>query len=395
MARVRRTVYACFYAEDNPVLDVAALLSGQIPEPAEARLGALAVLNGQRHRLSRSELNLLLSVPSDRWTDVASPPSESIRALIEKGLLVCDSADPALRLLRDRDEALTGNQWNLYAALYHYMTQWGGVEMSEGDMEAAELSERSRSVAQAHVAEHGHPPPAFPDHGGTCEFQLPGTERQGPLFRALLARRTTRWFDPTTPMTLDELDGVLRYVFGCHGYTRNLADVVCIKRTSPSGGGLHPIEAYPIISNVTGLPPGLYHYNAQRHSLAMLEQLDSVDARRLATFFMCGQRYFGVAQAAFILTARFYRNHWKYRRHQKAYAGILMDAAHLSQTLYLVGAELGLGTFVTIAINSRDIEQRLRLDGVSEGVIAVIGCGRRAAGQSPLEPSFSSEPPED
>ena len=87
---------------------------------------------------------------------------------------------------------------------------------------------------------------------------------------------------------------------------------------------------------------------------------------------MCGQSYFGTAAVSFVLTARFYRNHWKYRRHQKAYAGILMDAAHLSQTLYLVSDDLGLGAYVTIAINARDIEARLGLDGV-----------RRASSRSP------------
>src|SRR5437588_12277835 len=105
----------------------------------------------------------------------------------------------------------------------------------------------------------------------------------------------------------------------------------------------------------------------------------------MATSFMCGQSYFGSAHVSFVLTARFFRNHWKYRRHQRAYAGILMDAAHLSQTLYLVSGELGLGAFITIAINSRDIEEHLGLDGVSEGVIAMTGCGRRAPGESPLE----------
>src|SRR5205085_9770337 len=95
----------------------------------------------------------------------------------------------------------------------------------------------------------------------------------------------------------------------------------------------------------------------------------------------------------FILTARFYRNHWKYRRHQKAYAGLLMDAAHLSQTLYLVSTELNLGAFVTIAINARDIEERLGIDGVTEGVIAMTGCGRRMPGESPLELRFSPERP--
>ena len=387
-------MYACFYAEDDPLPDIAAMLSGEIPPPTEVRLGALAVLTGQRHRLNRSELDVLLSVPADRWTELDSPPSEAIRALLAKGLLVSDSDDPALAPLRDRDEALTDNQWNLYSALYHYMTQWGGLELTEGELDPAELSESSRSVAKAHVARYGPPPSAFAEHNGTREIPLPGAERQSPLFRTLLARRTTRSFDSISPMALDELDAVLRYVFGCHGYARNAADVVCIKRTSPSGGGLHPVEAYPIISNVTDVPPGIYHYNAQRHSLTMLESLDISEARRLATFFMCGQKYFGMAHATFILTARFDRNQWKYRRHQKAYAGILMDAAHLSQTLYLAAAELALGAFVTLALNSRDIEERLALDGVKEGVIAAIGCGRPAPGQSPLELSFSSEPPE-
>jgi putative peptide maturation dehydrogenase len=209
-----------------------------------------------------------------------------------------------------------------------------------------------------------------------------------------MERRTTRSFDRDTPMTLAHLDAVLRYVFGCHGYGRNPADVVCIKRTSPSGGGLHPIDVYPIVSNVTGVEPGIYHYNARDHSLVKLSNLEAVESQEMATSFMSGQDFFGAAHVSFVLTARFYRNHWKYRRHQKAYAGILMDAAHLSQTLYLVSAELGLGAFVTIAVNGRDIENCLELDGVSEGVIAMAGCGPKAPHHSPLDLRFSPAPPD-
>ena len=71
-------------------------------------------------------------------------------------------------------------------------------------------------------------------------------------------------------MSLDDLDTVLRYVFGVHGYASRVDGVVCIKRTSPSGGGLHPITAYPIIANVEGIAPGVYHYNAGDHSLALV-----------------------------------------------------------------------------------------------------------------------------
>jgi SagB-type dehydrogenase family enzyme len=89
-----------------------------------------------------------------------------------------------------------------------------------------------------------------------------------------------------------------------------------------------------------------------------------------------------------ILTARFPRSHWKYRRHQKAYATILMDAAHLSQTLYLVAADLGLGAYVTAAINSVQVDERLGIDGIEEGAIAICGFGHRVPGRHKLEPRF-------
>jgi putative peptide maturation dehydrogenase len=395
MTRIRRTSYACFYVEDDATLDLAALIGGRIPEPpGDARVVALAAVNGRRHQITRAELDVLLSVPAGRWVEVDGRDGDAVRTLIGKGVLLSDSDEALASAMRTRDEALGENEWNLYAALYHYMTQWSGVEISEGEQEAAELSMRSKSAAQTHVAAHGLPPGAFPEYDDGPEICLPGIDREAPFFQTLLNRQTTRAFDHETPLTLDELDGVLKYVFGAHGYARNAANDVCIKRTSPSGGGLHPIEVIPIITNVDGVAPGIYRYNGRKHSLVNLETLEAAEARRVATSFMCGQKYFGMAHVTFVLTARFYRNHWKYRRHQKAYAGLLMDAAHLSQTLYLVSTELNLSAFVTIAINARDIEERLGLDGVTEGVIAMTGCGRRMPGESPLELRFSAEPPE-
>jgi hypothetical protein len=70
-----------------------------------------------------------------------------------------------------------------------------------------------------------------------------------------------------------------------------------------------------------------------------------------------------------------------------------MDAAHLSQTLYLVATELELGAFVTIVINSGDIEERLGLDGIEQGVVSVCGCGPRLGRPSLLEPEFTAARP--
>jgi nitroreductase len=71
-----------------------------------------------------------------------------------------------------------------------------------------------------------------------------------------------------------------------------------------------------------------------------------------------------------------------------------MDAAHLSQTFYLVATELGLGPFVTAAINGSDIEEDLGLDGVSEGAIAICGCGVPARGTRSLEAEVLDLSPE-
>ncbi len=397
MGNVRRTEHAFFSLEDDYVLDAVSLLRGIGPtSAARARIVALAVLTGERHAITRRDWEVLVSIPTDRWIDEDRLDPGVICGLLDKALILSDSSDSPPRRLRERDEALTATAWHPYATLYHYATQWSGVDIrggDNGDDGEAELAAETEAAIRHLVAEHGRPPIELPHVGSSETVSLPGRVRTEPFYRTLVQRRTTRTFDLEHPMALDDLDTVLRYAFGCHGYASRVEGVVCIKRTSPSGGGLHPITTYPIITNVEGVPPGVYHYNAGEHSLALVSSLSKEEARELATGFMCGQEYFGDAHVSFVLAARFYRKQWKYRRHPRAYAGILMDAGHLSQTLYLLAAELGLGAFVTMGINGRDIEERFGLDGVEEGAVAVCGCGPRGPRSSPLEPQFAAQRP--
>ncbi|HEY1518892.1 MAG TPA: putative peptide maturation dehydrogenase [Solirubrobacteraceae bacterium] len=394
MGEVRRTAHAFFSLEDAYVLDVDSLLQG-IPLTAsdEAQIVAMAILTGERHPIDKRDWEVLMSIPTDRWVNEDGFDVKVVRGLLDKGLIVSDSGDSPYRELRERDEAMTATGWHPYATLYHYLTQWTGVDIRDGDRVDAELAAETAAGVRELVADYGLPPTELPHMASDHRVALPARARSEPFFRTLMQRRTTRAFDPERQMSLDDLDTVLRYGFGVHGYASRVEGVVCIKRTSPSGGGLHPITVYPIVANVEGVAPGVYHYNAGDHSLALLSSLTTEEAHELASTFMAGQSYFGTAHVSFVLAARFYRNHWKYRRHARAYAGILMDAAHLSQTLYLVAAELELGAFVTIAINGRDIEERLGLDGVEAGPIAVCGCGPRLARRSPLEPRFTPDRP--
>jgi putative peptide maturation dehydrogenase len=389
MVRVRRSRYVCFFYDDFPFLDIGLLLRGTV-EPATVRqVYALSILRGEAIPLSAGELELAAATPSDDWVEAAD--EEAARELARKGVLLSDEHDPELGTLRARHESLERMGWNLEAALYYFSSRWSGIDLRRlaGQDEAADLLPPTDEAVRAFVDRFGPPPAAFSSAVAPLAVrELPLVERKGELYDLLLRRRTTRSFDRGARLTQRELAVVLRYVFGYHGYAPLLGRVTTLKRTSPSAGGFHPIDAYPLVTAVDGLDPGLYHYDAAEHALELLAPLRVDEARAAATAFVCGQTYFGDAHVLLVLAARFDRAFWKYRDHRKALTALVMDAAHLSQTLYLVATELGLGAFVTAAVNNADIEERLGLDGYRQGVLAVCGFGRPAAEPSPFDPEF-------
>ncbi|HEY1510271.1 MAG TPA: hypothetical protein VGF93_14780, partial [Solirubrobacteraceae bacterium] len=186
MTQLRRTPFAFFYAEDQQLLDVTALLQGENPKPGpRARVLALAVLTGERHRLLAEELEALLRVPAETWVDDQRVDPELARGLLHKGLLLSDTEEQPFKSLRERDEALSANEWNLFGALYHYMTKWSGVDISREDQEDPVLGDHARQEAEAFVAEHGPPPPEFAEPRSDKAVPLPGAVREGDLYRAL------------------------------------------------------------------------------------------------------------------------------------------------------------------------------------------------------------------
>jgi putative peptide maturation dehydrogenase len=390
MARLRRPVFLFFTCQDHPFLDVEQLLHGVVEPASLRRVYGLSAAVGGAVAVADDELPLILSLPSDDWLESDDPRLEG---LADRGLVLRDGDDPIDTERRRRDELLADTGWNPYAALFHFSTRWHGIDLrafAPGSEVVDELPPVRREDLEQFVAERGAPPPAFHPREPSGEVtELPLVEGDGAVFELLPRRRTTRSFDAERPVALEELSVVLRAVFGVHGSATALPGVVTLKRTSPSGGGLHPVEAYLLVANVDGLDPGLYRYLTEHHALELIEAVGSPrDAHLLGTAFMCGQTYFGSAHVLAVLTARFERNHWKYHAHDKAYPAILMDAAHLSQTLYLVATELGLGAFVTAAINGVDVDERLGLDGYREGALAICGFGHPAAEPSPFDPSF-------
>lgn len=386
MSRVRRTRYLAFTCSDEKTVDVGRLLRGSVDLVPVTQTYVLSVLTGMQHGLSTEEVSLGLTIPED-WTEredllKARGPADAKRLddLARKGVVVTDDGTPELAELRRRDEALTEDHWSPHAALYHFMVKWRDVRVDLGE----------EPVPGETIERLGTPPTHFvPLLEQGAVTALPSGDGGGQLYDVLARRKTSRSFDRDKAVTAQQLGTILASVWGCHGLAVFDEDAAMVKKTSPSGGGLHPIEVYPLIRDVEGVAPGLYHYNVRDHTLESIEQLEADAVEQLALEVVAGQTYFQPAHVLFLMTARFPRSYWKYRQHPRAYGVILMDAGHLSQTLYLVCTELGLGAFVTAAINGANIEEQLGLDGYREGAILVCGCGPPGEAPPGLEPFFT------
>jgi putative peptide maturation dehydrogenase len=381
VTRARRPSLLFLRLEETTLVNVAALREGDIDVRPSGRLVVLSILTGREHPLTGEELELLLAIPASEWVEPPPADEEVLEGLVRRGLVLTDERAGPYAELRHQDELLAAYHWHPHAALFHAMTKWRDVEVVfpvevDGLPPAGEL-------------DAGDPaPPPFAELPDARTVALTLTPRSDGLFGTLARRRTTRSFDPAASLTEDQLSTLLYEVYGCRGTLDLDGEHVALRKASPSGGGLHPTEVYPLLLRVEGIEPGLYHYQPRDHTLELVTVTTREDAEALVGELTCGQMFLASCGALFIMTARFDRSFWKYRRHARAYATLLLDAGHLSQTLYLVATELGLGAFVTGAINGANVEERLGLDPVEEGAIAICACGVPAGGQSRLEPVF-------
>ena len=113
---------------------------------------------------------------------------------------------------------------------------------------------------------------ARPRHGqgeaGPAGAHVPLPRIEPDAFDALLdARVTCRNFDPRAEVPLATFSQLMARVFGARGIGRPAPGFEVFKRTSPSGGALHPTECWLVLQRVEGVAPGLYRYRIDRHAL--------------------------------------------------------------------------------------------------------------------------------
>jgi putative peptide maturation dehydrogenase len=372
-SRIRRCAYLQISVEQSKTLDFAALLSGKPAVIVRNVREALAAHLDQPMEIDAGEMQALTEADPETWSScealVAAHGAASIEGLLAKQLLLAEDADaPAAQ--RDRD--LRVSHWHGGAAIAHALSRW-----SHTDSVAEQRESRLQSVDDM-VEAFGPPPSHFHRREDAVTRVALGEPARTALDDLLERRATCRNFDLSQSVSMVQLSALLKRVFGVQGMEELAPGAVALKKNHPSGGGLHPVEAYLVVQRVENLAPGLYHYNVEAHALDLLRALPADGARAFAMTAVAGQEYFADAPVLVVMAARFARSMWKYRNHPKIYRAILLEMGHISQNLYLTATEMNLGAFITAAINEVEIEQAFALEPLTEGPLCVCGFGARA-----------------
>ena len=386
--QIRRCAVLWLELRETAHFELSDLLSGGTGVISQLRWIAHAPQLRDAVEIDAQDAQLLGTLSPSDWMDAAHvcvDNEERLRALVASGLVIAD--DPRWAAQREADERHRAQQWYGLSSVWHAASRWDGIDA------AGEVAEAGMDTALGLRTKYGAPPPQLHGRAGTgAAVALPRATRT-PLDDLFDTRSTCRNFDTSKPLRQAAFAHVLERTYGVRGQVHAADDFDVIKRTSPSGGALHPTEAYVIVRNVEGLAPGLYHYRSGEHALQPLpfdaERLPpgaekhAISAQKtpldyLAWIAVGGQQWFADAHALVVMAPRFLRNYWKYRNHPKAYRVCILDVGHLSQTLLLTATELGLGSYVTAAINEADLERAFGLTHYVDGPLAVCGFGPRA-----------------
>ena len=379
--RIRRCTHLWLEPRESAHVELEGLLAGGTGIVTELGWWAHAPQLDEPRELNASDVLLLGQLSPSRWIKAgdlrAGHGALAVRRLLRAGLLIASTK--AWTVQREADQRMAAQHWHGLAAQWHTASRWQGADGPAGMEEAG--VETSHGLRDR----HGAPPEACVARASTGErIALPLIEPDA--FDALLdARATCRNFSPDGEVALPVLARMLQRVFGARGVMHAADDFDVLKKTSPSGGALHPTECYLIIQRVEGLAPGLYHYHVESNALEPLPLPAGLELAAFASTAGAEQHWFADAPVMCVLAPRFQRNFWKYRKHPKAYRVCILDVGHLSQTLQLCATQEGLGSYVTAAINEIDIERAFGLTGFVDGPLAVCGFGPRAGAMQTYE----------
>ena len=203
-------------------------------------------------------------------------------------------------------------------------------------------------------------------YAGYPKVELPKTFEKSTLsFEEIIAsRRSFRQFS-REPMGINTLSTLLYDANGVTSIQHSDDGSSWSLRTTPSGGGLFPIELYCIVVNVEGLESGLYYFNAIEHMLYQIE-IGSDVVERLSEAMPALNGAIESCNVCFLMNSVLTRIKFKYG--ERAYRFALMEVGHIGQNILLGAESLGLGAFCVGGFLDDNLNAIIRVDGVTEAV---------------------------
>lgn len=153
------------------------------------------------------------------------------------------------------------------------------------------------------------------------------------------------------------LQGLATLLWHTAGISQQRGGIVF--RTAPSSGALFAAEFYLAVRAVPGLAPGVWHYQPQNQSLALLRAGEPGDALLPAQ-----------APAALLATALWRRSGHKYG--DRCYRYVLADLGHALENTRQVAAALGGSATLLPQFDEAVLAGLLGIDEPTEGVLAQL-----------------------
>jgi SagB-type dehydrogenase family enzyme len=186
---------------------------------------------------------------------------------------------------------------------------------------------------------------------------------KGKAFYEVVSKRKTNRTFFNKEIELKTFSNFMYFVFGnFHHSDDELSKLGAIeystRKTSPSGGNIHPIEAFVLVHNVSGILPGVYYYNPDLHSLHSIDS--KVPSYKDLSYILNDQYFCSNSSFSIFYICRFEKIWWKYP-HSRSYKFSHVDAGAIAQTAQLAATALDMNFWQTGAFRDTMIDELLNL----------------------------------
>lgn len=206
----------------------------------------------------------------------------------------------------------------------------------------------------------------FKRHLRFYRLRLSEYKTRSELEKILMSRKSQRNFSGKG-VSLSDISYILQFSAGIR--EKKVLNWNSTTRPYPSAGARYPCEIYPIIFNVKGINPGIYHYDFKEHYLELLLP-DQFNKKFVS---LTGTKWVEDASLLILITSILGRSKVKYGL--RAYRHTLIEAGHIGQNIYLTAIKRGLKCSAMGGYLDEEVEKMLDIDGKKEFVTYLLAIG--------------------